>query len=230
MHSEIKSVFQLTELHGVKIIVYGRPCTGKTRLCSTLPRPLILSAESGLLSLRRVIKETGQDLPAWIIKDMNDLQQAYDFIQKPEAKQHFDSICVDSITEVAEIVLQSELRKTKDGRKAYGALYTNVVQILRDFRNLPNFNVYFAAQEDTEKDNMQNIFRFPSFPGQRLSAASLYQFDENFRAYTGRDPEGKVFYALQTQGDEYVDAKDRSGKLDPIEYPDLGHIIRKIME
>ena len=38
---------------GVKVLVYGAPGAGKTRLCATAPKPFILSAESGLLSLRK---------------------------------------------------------------------------------------------------------------------------------------------------------------------------------
>ena len=35
---------------GVKMLVYGESGMGKTMLTATLPRPLLISAESGLLS------------------------------------------------------------------------------------------------------------------------------------------------------------------------------------
>ena len=35
----------------VKALVYGDAGAGKTKLCATAPTPVILSAESGLLSL-----------------------------------------------------------------------------------------------------------------------------------------------------------------------------------
>lgn len=37
---------------GVKMLVYGASGSGKTGLCATLPAPLIISAEGGLLRLR----------------------------------------------------------------------------------------------------------------------------------------------------------------------------------
>lgn len=37
---------------GVKVLVYGQAGAGKTRLIQTLPTPVIISAEGGLLSLR----------------------------------------------------------------------------------------------------------------------------------------------------------------------------------
>lgn len=228
-HPKIKSVWQTTQLNGVKLMVYGRPGTGKTSLCATLPKPLILSAESGLLSLRRMIAQTGRDLPAWQINSIADLGEALAYVQTPNARKLFNSVCLDSITEIAEICLAAERKKTKDLRKAYGEMYVKVVELLRDFRNLDGYHVYFSAQEHADKDAMQNLYFSSSFPGQRLSAASLYQFDEVFRAFVGFDSEGKNFHALQTHATEFVDAKDRSGMLDPVEYPDLSNVINKIM-
>lgn len=37
---------------GIKLAVYGGAGIGKTRLSATAPNPLIISAESGLLSLK----------------------------------------------------------------------------------------------------------------------------------------------------------------------------------
>jgi len=38
--------------NGVKILVYGQAGSGKTSLIRTLPNPLVLSAEAGLLSIQ----------------------------------------------------------------------------------------------------------------------------------------------------------------------------------
>lgn len=38
-------------INGVKVLVYGQAGAGKTHLIRTLPHPVILSAEGGLLSL-----------------------------------------------------------------------------------------------------------------------------------------------------------------------------------
>ena len=44
-------------IRGVKLLVYGAAGAGKTSLVRTLPSPVILSAEAGLLSL------SGTDIP-----------------------------------------------------------------------------------------------------------------------------------------------------------------------
>lgn len=62
--------------NGVKCIVYGGAGVGKTRLCATAPRPIIISAEEGLLSLSDV------DCAFVEIKSLKDLDDAYKQLRK----------------------------------------------------------------------------------------------------------------------------------------------------
>ena len=52
----------------VKALVYGLSGAGKTTLLPSLPNPVVLSAEAGLLSIR------GSDIPFIEIKSMEDLR------------------------------------------------------------------------------------------------------------------------------------------------------------
>ena len=56
---------------GVKLLVYGQAGAGKTSLIPTLPSPIALSAEGGLLSI------AGADIPYIEIGSMDALQEAY---------------------------------------------------------------------------------------------------------------------------------------------------------
>ena len=56
--------------NGVKLLVYGQAGAGKTSLIRTLPNPVVLSAEGGLLSIQDA------DLPCIEIADMDDLREA----------------------------------------------------------------------------------------------------------------------------------------------------------
>ena len=56
---------------GVKVLVYGQAGSGKTSLIGTLPAPIIISAEAGLLSLADL------DIPYIEITDMASLREAY---------------------------------------------------------------------------------------------------------------------------------------------------------
>ena len=74
MAIKLVSTRDAAAIQGVKMLVSGPPGAGKTRLCATLPNPIILSAESGLLSLAEC------DLPAIEIKHIlsNELSQTKD--------------------------------------------------------------------------------------------------------------------------------------------------------
>lgn len=221
---KLQSTSQAGAQNGVKMLVYGRPGVGKTVLCSTAPRPVILSAESGLLSLRRM------NLPFIEVKSMAQLQEAYQWALTSREAANFDTLCLDSLSEIAEVVLESERQRTKDPRKAYWDLQVLFDKIVRDFRDLPRKHVYFSAKQEASKDAVTGATMFgPSMPGNKIGANLPYFFDEVFQLFVGKDPHGKEFRALRTRPDFQSDAKDRSGMLDEIEYPNLTQIIAKIM-
>jgi hypothetical protein len=66
--------------HHLKILVYGAAGAGKTRLIGTAKDPLIISAESGLLSLRDI------DVPYIEVKTLADVQDAYTFVSTPSRR------------------------------------------------------------------------------------------------------------------------------------------------
>lgn len=205
----------------VKILVHGPAKSGKTRLCATTGgKALIISAEAGLLSLQ------GHDIDFVEIKKMADLDKVYlDLVSDTT----YDWICLDSISEVAEVCLSDEKNKTKDPRKAYGELSEKMMVLIRSFRDLPK-NVYMSAKQSKVKDEISGGFYFgPSAPGQQIGPALPYLFDEIFALHNWKDAEGKMQSALQTSRDAQYEAGDRSGKLDLAEPPNLAHIYAKII-
>jgi phage nucleotide-binding protein len=210
-------------LHGVKMLVHGRAGAGKTTLVKTLPNPILLSAESGVLSLRNV------DIPQITIRSFHEMDEAYRFLTTSEHAKGFESVALDSISEIAEQCLVHEKGITKDGRRAYGELADKMSALIRSFRDLPGKHVYFSAKQGSNTDEM-NVTRYgPSMPGQRLTNDIAYYFDMVFSLEIGRTPEGNDYRFLRTRTDIQVEAKDRSGVLDAIEEPDLGKIIEKIL-
>jgi hypothetical protein len=114
MAIKIKTTASLAA-NGVKLLCYGQSGAGKTSLIPTLPNPIILSAEGGLLSIK------GADLPYIEVASMEDLKEAYLWLTESAEADGFQSVALDSISEIAEVVLSAEKKNSKDPRQAYGA-------------------------------------------------------------------------------------------------------------
>jgi phage nucleotide-binding protein len=207
---------------GVKLLVYGQAGAGKTTLITTLPNPIILSAEAGLLSI------AAADIPYIEIDSMATLMDAYSWLTQSEEGKAYQSVALDSISEIAEVCLSAEKLKAKDPRQAYGEMQDQMGGVIRAFRDLPARHVYMTAKLEKSQDEMGRLLYAPSMPGNKTGQALPYFFDEVLALRCEKDAEGKPQRALLCQSDGLWQAKDRSGRLDAWEAPDLGAIIAKI--
>lgn len=207
--------------NGIKLLVHGGPGKGKTRLCATTGAPtIIISAEAGLLSLREF------DIPTLEVATLNDVHEAYAYVM---AHPEYEWVCLDSISEIAEVVLNNEKKQTKDPRHAYGALAEKMTDLIRAFRDLPGRNVYMSCKQDKVKDEKSGVILYgPSMPGNSLKQGIGYFFDEVLVLRVEADADGNPYRCLQTANDFQYEAKDRSGALDAFEPPDLAAIAAKI--
>lgn len=220
MAISIKKTGSLTA-NGVKLLVYGQAGAGKTSLIPTLPAPIVISAEGGLLSIQDA------DLPFIEVNSMASLKEAYEFVASGESSQ-FRSVALDSISEIAEVVLNHEKKVNKDPRAAYGAMQEQMSDIIRAFRDLPGKHVYMSAKLEKTQDEMGRVLYAPSMPGNKTGQSLPYFFDEVLALRVEKDAEGNTQRALMCDSDGLWLAKDRSGKLSGWEAPDLGAIIAKI--
>ena len=212
---------------GVKLLVYGQAGAGKTSLIKSLPNPIVLSAEGGLLSIQDA------DLPYIEINDMDTLHEAYQWLTQSDEAKGFQSVALDSISEIAEVVLNAEKKRTVNGkpvdpRQAYGSMQEQMADIIRAFRDLPGRHVYMSAKLEKTQDEMGRVLYAPSMPGNKTGQALPYFFDEVLALRVEKDSEGGTQRALMCDSDGLWLAKDRSGKLEAWEAPDLGAIISKI--
>jgi len=217
-----------TKNYGVdrlKVLVHGPSGAGKTTLMGTTGKDaecIILSAESGLLPLR------GKDIAVLEIETLDDMTEAYMFLASGEHKYKW--IGVDSISDIAETILNHEIATQKDGRMAYGEMARRVVQLLKRLRDLP-YHVIVSAKQERIQDEMGRLIRVPSMPGKQLTSGDKsidYLFDIVLALRVERDEAGKVIRLLQTEGVDGYAAKDRSGALNITEPPNLAHIFKKI--
>ena len=230
---------QVSAAAGVKCLVYAPAGFGKTMITATAPAPVVISAESGLLSLRpkNIARTFGEntpgityDVPVIEIFTIDDLAEALRWCQQSHEAKNFQTINLDSLSEIAEVVLNNAKKTVKDPRQAYGELIEKMETKVREFRDLQGKNVVMLAKQEPFKDELTGVVKNgPSMPGSKLGVKLPYFFDEVFRLGIGQDQQGLKYRFLQTQPDFQYEAKDRSGALDTIEYPNLTHVISKIL-
>lgn len=228
MAFQITTIKEAVDSTGLKCLVHGPAGAGKTVLCTTTGAPektLIISAESGLLSVED-FSDDGYRVGK--VECFDDLKKAYDMLRQDCP---FEWVCLDSISEIAEQVLSYEKKHHKDPRAAYGNLYEKMIDLLKDFRDLP-CNVYMSCKQYAREEDLGNDAKrtklVPGLPGKKLTENISYLFDEVFALRVERDGDGP-FRVLQTQPDGQYECKDRSGKLDVLEYTiSLEYIYNKI--
>ena len=213
----IASPSDLVQMQGAKILVFGASGAGKTTLCATAPgKTLIISMEAGLLSIK-----DKDNVTAIEVKEASE-----------SGKLDYDTVCLDSVTEMSEILLASEKARSKDPRRAYGEVIEVMTRTMRRFRDL-KIHVIFVAKEDKIRDEQTGVFHHqPMMVGAKLPVQIPYFFDEvlALRTFTEENEEGKKIinrWLQTTIGDNYT-AKDRSGKLETFEEPNLTHVINKL--
>lgn len=208
------------KVDAVKCVVYGQAGSGKTRLAASAPTPLMISAEAGLLSL------AGTDVDFIEVTSLKQWDEVYRYVKSSGEAKKYETICLDSLSEIAE-VLVSELKPNfKDARQAYGALADAMLPMLRKFRDLPGKHTVFTAKMITLQDEESGrVTDELMLPGKVLPSQVPYLVDELF--YIGMNKKKQT--VVQTAPDRRVFCKDRSGALDPEEEPNMTAIINKIM-
>jgi len=222
----IASPSDLVQMQGAKILVFGASGAGKTTLCATAPgKTLIISMEAGLLSIK-----DKDNVTAIEVKEASEIEEIAQLLES--GKLDYDTVCLDSVTEMSEILLASEKARSKDPRRAYGEVIEVMTRTMRRFRDL-KIHVIFVAKEDKIRDEQTGVFHHqPMMVGAKLPQQIPYFFDEvlALRTFTEENEEGKKIinrWLQTTIGDNYT-AKDRSGKLETFEEPNLTHVINKL--
>ena len=126
--------------HHVKIVTNGPSGSGKTVMCATTGAPnktLIVSAEGGLLSLR------GVEMNAVEVRTLEQVEDVLEWLETSENAKGIEWVCVDSISEIAEVVLSHEKGQTTNALRAYGEMQDKMSKLIRRFRDLP-CNIYMS--------------------------------------------------------------------------------------
>ena len=111
----------------------------------------------------------------------------------------FDTLCIDSLSEVAEVCLLEQKEKFKDGRKAYSQMADEMLERIRNLISIPGKNLYCICKQKKMQDDDGKILFSPDVPGNTFAQKIPYYFDEVFAFRWLKDPEtGEMKRMLQT--------------------------------
>ena len=211
------------ENHHIFCLIVGASGSGKTRLAATLDhdKTIIFSAESGLLSIKDASIDSIE------IKSYKDLLDAFNWLGNQDK---YTNLFIDSLTEIGQILFNdlAPNYEKKETFNLYNEYSIRITKFLKALRGMTKLNIFCTALDSIQKKD------FEEFTSIDLIQKSLAQkipglFDEVFYMAV-IDREDEKVRALFTDNSSYKFLKDRSGKLDTIEKPDLNNIINKIFK
>lgn len=160
--------------------------------------------------------------------------------QRDEALGRYELVFLDSITVLSRMcmtwaeVQPENIAKNgaKDTRGAYGLMGREMMKLLTHVQHTADKHVIFVGILDAKTDDFNRPIWEPQMEGSKVGRELPGVVDEVLSMVTMDDPEQpgvrhRVFVTQQANQWGYP-AKDRSGRLEPIERADLQHIISKI--
>lgn len=208
---------------GVKAVIYGPPGGGKTPLVSTAPRPVLMACEPGLLSMR------GSNVPTWEAYTTERIDDFFKWLFNSQEVKNFDTIAIDSTSQMCETYLVKAQNTNKHGLAAYGEMATKVMDHLRPLYYMQHKHAYLIAKQETVMLNNMATYR-PYYPGQQLPVQIPHLYDAILRLAIHNVPGQGQVKAFRCQGSIDEIARDRTGQLSEFEPPDFGLIVRKAVQ
>jgi len=220
---DLKAAGEFAQNFGCKALIYGPAGSAKTPLFNTAPRPLLLATEPGLLSMR------GSKIPTYEAYTPARINEFFKWFFNSNETKNFDTLGIDSASQVADIYLLDAQKNNKHGLKAYGEMADNTMEHLRTLYYTRYKHTYVICKEEIKDLDGQSMRR-PYFPGQVLpiSVPHLYDFILRLAKTNVPGVQGETL-AFQCQGSYNVLSRNRTGNLNQYEPPNFTDLVNKAM-
>lgn len=187
---------------GANILLYGQAGVGKTTALASLPDPIILSAEAGMLSLK------DKDVAFMKISTLDDVRDAYKWLKSSEEAKKYRSVAIDSLSELCDIAFKDcQDRVGNEVQKLYPELRNTVARLIRNFKKL---SVHFVCTAREQiKELRTGKMAAPTVVGNKLADDLPHAFDLVLH-YTIDASNCRVVHTDSSSGSV---AKDRTGTL-----------------
>lgn len=213
------------------ILVYGESGIGKTFMSSTVEnarkKVVIISSEKKMLSLK-----DEEPIPVILVESYEDLKDAYEFLKSDPKAKGFEWVALDSVSDIAEVVLADFKENGIDGNfnnmAIYGAMGEKMLSMVKKLKRLDKHFYCIAKAKQMKDEHAGMVLWQPMAPGNILGQGLPYEFDFVFPLRKAETEKGRKFRYLQTQPDLSWFAKGING-LNKIEEPNLQKIVNKIL-
>lgn len=221
--SDLKAAGEFAQNFGCKCIIYGPAGSAKTPIFNTAPRPVLLATEPGLLSMR------GSTIPTWEAYTPERINEFFKWFFNSAETKNFDTLGIDSASQIADIHLLAAQKTNKHGLKAYGEMAENTIEHLRTLYYTRYKHTYVICKEEIKDLDGQSMRR-PYFPGQVLpiSVPHLYDFILRLAKTNVPEAQGEVL-AFQCNSSYNVLSRNRTGNLNLYEQPNFSTLVNKAM-
>lgn len=184
----------------------------------------MLACEPGLLSMR------GSNVPTFQAFEGKLIDSFFDWwFSDSKEINNFDTLAIDSASEMCDIYLKEAEKTNKHGLAAYGEMARIVSKHLNKLYFMPNKHAYIVAKQEIISDN-GFTYKRPYYPGKQLPVEMPHKFDNIIHVDIYPIPGVGQVKAFRCLGTIDTMARDRSGLLNEYEEPHFGKLVLKVMK
>jgi hypothetical protein len=217
----------------LKILVWGKPKSGKTYLFRTFPKPAKVYEfdPNGALCLR------GEDIEFDEYTGASGYRKFLVDLDKDMKSGKYVSAMIDSLTTLQQAMMQSvqeeNMKATENYQiQEYGIYFIRLRRLIMDLINYPVHLLFTAHEQIVENTATGDVFILPSVYGKDMPDEFPVYFDEVYHTEVTPHRNGPAEFLLRTQPTNLYACGGRiarSGVLATLEVPDFNVILEKAL-
>lgn len=163
----------------LKVLIYGEPGVGKTVFSATAPKPLLIDVERGSRSVLNV----NNPVDVLEYRSIEQVEAVVQYLKNGNSTfDKYDTIILDSITELQARLLDQQLRELGDSAPVYKADFgvwgvntQRLRMLVSAFRDIEK-NLICTAHVRTEKDEITSLNVIKPFitPGLSKTVSGIF--------------------------------------------------------